>query len=252
MAHIFTALRFSLLVYARHGAFWQLCLLLTYFFAFSGMMMYLESRDTGIADSENLYFLLVFPLISGVLVGTNMYGWLRRAFVLSVYVPNRTFFHIPTMIAFPCAVLFLSEAIVLLGFVLFSRTPLWQAWQANEIFFLLLMIVGSILTTLWSFVYFSLRQPAPLADSLMKTMFASAWNRENSMIFVLIFAAAVGASVPTVLYHTLAQEYTLLSIGISCLWLLCLSVVLARQVRTAKEHLYKERLTIYRLLFPKR
>jgi hypothetical protein len=214
-------------------------------------MIYLESKDTGFIAIGDAFFLLIFSPFAGVVVGTNMYGWLRRAFVLSVYAPNRAFFHIPTMIAFPCMMLFLAELAVLSGFVFFSRIPLWQAWQANEMLLLLLMIVGSVLTTVWSFIYFSLRQPAPLADSLMKSMFASAWNRENSMIFVLVFAAAVGASVPAALYHTLAQEYTLISIGISCLWLCCLSVLLVRQVRTAKEYLYKERLTMYRLLFRK-
>ena len=56
MQYILTLIRYSVLVYARNGALWQICFLMVYLFTFSGFMTYLISRDGTMPQVEDIFF----------------------------------------------------------------------------------------------------------------------------------------------------------------------------------------------------
>ncbi len=248
ITHILTLIRYSLLAYARNGALWQLCLFSVYLFAFSGFMTHLISRDDTTPQVEDVYIFLFLPTWTGIIIGTNMYGWWRRGFAMITYAPNFSMFRPAQALVLPLTVLLLAEFSVILGFVCFSRKPLHLLWQMQETLLWLFMLSGSIAAALCLYVYASLRKASPLPDSLMKSMFGSAWNRESTMMFFLVFSTAVGAGVPALSYVTLAEMYPYAWVLISCLWLCGLSCLLWVLLRTSTQYLFTQRFAMYKLL----
>ena len=167
---------------------------------------------------------------------------------MMTYAPNFSMFRPVQALALPLTVLILAEFSVILGFVCFSRKPLHLLWQMRETILWLFMLSGSIVPTLCLYVYTSLRKVAPLPDSLIKHMVGSAWNRESTMIFFLIFSTAVGAGVPALSYITLAEVYPHTWVYVSCLWLCGLLCLLWVLLRTSAHYLFTERFVMYKLL----
>lgn len=245
---ILTVARYSILAYARHGAFWHCSFLLLYFFGFSGGMTYLETKDGTPPAIEDLYIFLILPPLIGVIIGSNMYGWWRRGFAMMVYVPNSSVFRVSVSLALPFAFVVLALFAVVLGFVCCSRQAFFTIWTAKELVLLAVMLYGSVVSALCMYVYTSLRKASPLSDSMMKSMFGSAWNRESTMMFYLLFAIVAGAGIPALGYHTIAQEYAGAWMLGSCAWLFGISCLLVVQVRTSAKYLASHRFALYKLL----
>lgn len=246
--HILILAQYSLLAYARHGAFWHCSFFLPYFFGFSGGMTYLVTRDGTPPAIEDLYYFLVLPPLVGIIIGSNMYGWWRRGFAMMAYVPNSSVFRVSVSLALPSVFVVLALFAIVLGFVCCSRQPFFTIWTTKELVLWAVMLYGSIVSAFSMYVYTSLRKASPLSYSLLKSMFGSAWNRESTVMFYLLFAIVAGAGIPALGYHTFAQEYKGAWILGSCVWLFGISCLLVVQVRASAKYLASHRFAMYKLL----